>query len=868
MSENDIDYVLDHLRRIKSEGDVNSFKIDQIETLEMELRFLRSSLKYNHVLLPDVSVKITKKAKLIVEMLQSVFGGNNLLNVESPVSHLLEFIQDNTSSRFNYVLDDCFLLEYMDYLDKNLYDALRYIVKSDPLLIKEIKILQKKMRFLRYLYGTKMTGYVDDEKLKGLRTRIQFMAENVGHFYLDVWIAEDGEDADSKEDNDNTFTIESKPPYLLFQVVLVELEMKNIFLNELKASKFTQSRTFKDRKLPKGFSDYLRHLLLYLRNKKLKNFPVSVTTRDIIVVAIEFLLVIIGNVPNHFINGKRLNEVLENVGVIVGDILCTIQMFLVGSTIEEDTNKIDISMIRILEKIEDLKAQVGTCYKSFKFIPSHKVPIVGGLSFLDSLLRKFNEMLKSESGLDFMMKPHIVILEKELSSLACIFRDLAKVQHEHTILRHEHIRFELLQRRTISLAYDTEVVIDSMLAQYNAFWHIFCSLPTIVEMINSISVEVHKMWPAILALNPCSVVEQYKHLPTRHSNPVNDEEIVGFEYEAKEIIDCLTLGTREQDVIPIVGMGGQGKTTCARKTTITRDFRSSYGSDDKGDEVGKLSGMLRQSLMTKRYLIVLDDMRDGMAWDELRLSFPDVGNRSRIIITTRLEEVAKKVKYHTDPYSLPFLALNESCKLLQKKVFHQEGCPTELQVVSEAVARKCKGLPLVVVLVAGIIKKNKMEASWWHEVKSSLLSYIGKSEEYSLATMHLSYDNLPDYLRPCLLYMGMFPEDAIIPVSKLISLWIAEGFVRNIESGRLMEEVAEGYLTELISSNVVMVSGRRYNNTVKYCQVHDVVLHFCLEKSKEEKFMLAVKGYFSHFQTLSWNETRLSFNFIVRKICL
>ncbi|PHT39440.1 hypothetical protein CQW23_23013 [Capsicum baccatum] len=275
----------------------------------------------------------------------------------------------------------------------------------------------------------------------------------------------------------------------------------------------------------------------------------------------------------------------------------------------------------------------------------------------------------------------------------------------------------------------------------------------------------------------------------------------------------------------------------------------------------KLAGMLRQRLMTKRYLIVLDDMWDGIAWDELRLSFPDVGNKNRIIITTRLEEVVKKVKYHTDPYSLPFLTLNESCKLLQKKVFHQEGCPLELQVVSEAVARKCKGLPLVVVLVAGIIKKNKMEASWWHEVKSFLLSNIGKSEEYSLATMHLSYDNLPDYLRPCLLYMGMFPEDAIIPVSKLISLWIAEGFVHNIESGRSMEEVAEGYLTELISSNVVMVSRRRYNNTVKYCQVHDVVLHFCLEKSKEEKFMLAVKGYFSHFQTLGWNETRLSFNF-------
>ncbi|KAH0747975.1 hypothetical protein KY290_027207 [Solanum tuberosum] len=108
--------------------------------------------------------------------------------------------------------------------------------------------------------------------------------------------------------------------------------------------------------------------------------------------------------------------------------------------------------------------------------------------------------------------------------------------------------------------------------------------------------------------------------------------------------------------------------------------------------------------------------------------------------------------------------------------------------------------------------------------------------------------------------MGMFPEDAKIPVSKLISLWIAEGFVQNIESGRLMEEAAEGYLMDLIHSNVVMVSKRKYNGKVKDFQVHDVVLHFCLERSREEKFMLAVKGHYIQFQPSEWKESRVSFN--------
>ncbi|KAG5587013.1 hypothetical protein H5410_047447 [Solanum commersonii] len=283
-------------------------------------------------------------------------------------------------------------------------------------------------------------------------------------------------------------------------------------------------------------------------------------------------------------------------------------------------------------------------------------------------------------------------------------------------------------------------------------------------------------------------------------------------------------------------MGGQGKTTCARllynnkiivshfdvrawciisqtynrKELLQDIFSQVIGFKVKVDEVGELADMLWKSLLGKRYFIVLDDMWDGMAWDDLRLSLQDGENRSRILVTTRLEKVGEYVKHHTNPYFLPFLTLKESWELLKKSVFQKKSCPSELYDVSLEVATRCKGLPVVVILVAGIIKK-KMEESWWHEVKDALFSYLG--------------------------------------------------FVQNVESGRL-EEAAEGYLMDLISSNVVMVSKRgRYNGKVKYCQVHDIVLHFCLERSREEKFMLAVKGNYSNFKLSDWKESRVSFSF-------
>ncbi|KAF3673478.1 putative late blight resistance protein -like protein R1B-14 isoform 2 [Capsicum annuum] len=802
MVQNGIDDALDQLGMIKSGGDLSSVEFDQIEKLELELRFLRTFIKYKNVLLPDSLVKITRTAQRIVKNLDFSRIPDECrtnINAERLVSQLQEFVEGNTSSMCNFELDDSDPMKYMDYLDKNLNDSLRLLSgPPDPDMTKEVKILkkqlsyiQKRMRFLRYLYGTEINGCVGHEKLK------------------------------------------------------VKLEMKKIFHGELKASKFTQSKTFREKKLPKGFSHHLNSFLVYLRNKKLKNFA---SARNIDVV-IEFLLVFLCDVPNHVIKGKRLNEVLAKIGVVVGDILCVIK---------EDANKIDDAMIQILEKIEDLKADAEEKYKSLKYSPSNEFPTVGGLSFLDSFLRKLNDMLKSESSSDFMMKPYIGTLDEDLSYLTSFFRDVAKVHHKDEEILKD------LQRGTVKLAYKAEVSIDSILVQCNALSHFFGSLPAIIKESKQILAKVKEM-----------------------SNPVNDEEIVGFEDESEKIIQYLIRGTHEIDDVPIGRMGGQGKTTIARKVynngcivhhfdvqawciisqsynrrdLLQEIFSQVMGKEDKGDKEDILAERLKKSLTGKRYIIVLDDMWDVKAWDDLRLSFPDVGNRSRIVLTTRLEEVAKQVKQHIDPYSPPFLTPDDSRKLLQKKVFQQESFPPSLQDVSKDVAERCKGLPLVIVLVAGIIKRNKMEASWWHEVKNSLVSYHGESEGYSLSTMQLSYDNLPDHLRPCLLYMGMFPEDASIPVSELISLWIAICFVQNIEESGRLEETAEGFLNDLISSNVVMVSGRSYNGKVKYCQVHDVVLHFCLNKSREEKFMLAVKGNANRFQSSRWKDRRVSFNF-------
>ncbi|KAJ0538824.1 putative P-loop containing nucleoside triphosphate hydrolase, leucine-rich repeat domain superfamily [Helianthus annuus] len=363
----------------------------------------------------------------------------------------------------------------------------------------------------------------------------------------------------------------------------------------------------------------------------------------------------------------------------------------------------------------------------------------------------------------------------------------------------------------------------------------------------------------------------YLYLINRRCPPsVEEENVVGFDKEAEKVVGWLKAATDELEVISVVGMGGLGKTTLVKKvyndSSVQYEFfirswvyvsqvystREVFlkilydvtreNKDMSQWSVETIADELRTRLKDGKYLIVLDDIWTKKAWDDLRIVFPNNRNGSRILITSRNKDVAVHANTSLDPYQLRFLTDDESWELLEKKVFPKgTRCSRELEDLGKQIARKCYGLPLAIVVIAGILKKKDKARSSWEKVEQKVNTYVAMEPEQCMEVLALSYNHLPYDLKACFLYFGVFPEDFEIPVWKLIHIWVAEGFIQRTGDASA-EEMAEENLQDLVDRNLILVEKRRANGGIKTCRIHDMLHDMCVKQAEEENFFKEIKG--------------------------
>ncbi|EEF30170.1 conserved hypothetical protein [Ricinus communis] len=159
----------------------------------------------------------------------------------------------------------------------------------------------------------------------------------------------------------------------------------------------------------------------------------------------------------------------------------------------------------------------------------------------------------------------------------------------------------------------------------------------------------------------------------------------------EKILGLLAAEEPHRTVISVVGNEGPGKTTL-----VTRIYNNQI--------IKRCSDCWPWISVSQTY--GMDDVWSIELWSRTRGAFPNNRNGSKIILTTRHENVAVSIGIGSHVHRLYPLQEKDDWVLFCRKAFWNDPeltCPKELQPWAEAILRKYEGLPLAIVAVESLM---------------------------------------------------------------------------------------------------------------------------------------------------------------------
>uniref|UniRef100_A0A0E0P3X4 Uncharacterized protein n=1 Tax=Oryza rufipogon TaxID=4529 RepID=A0A0E0P3X4_ORYRU len=303
-------------------------------------------------------------------------------------------------------------------------------------------------------------------------------------------------------------------------------------------------------------------------------------------------------------------------------------------------------------------------------------------------------------------------------------------------------------------------------------------------------------------------------------------------------------------VIPIVGMGGMGKTTLAQliynDPQIQKHFQlllwvcvsdnfdvDSLAKSIKNDNIRSTNKSpldeLKEVVSGQRYLLILDDVwnRAASKWEVLKSCLQHGGSGCSVLTTTRDTRVAQIMAPTKEVCHLK--GLNESFikEIIERSAFssEEEKRQSELLGMVGDIAKKCSGSPLAATALGSTLRTKTTKKEW-----EAILSRntICDEENGILPILKLSYNCLPSYMRQCFSFCAIFPKDHEIDVEILIQLWMANGFIPE-QQGECPETIGKRIFSELVSRSFfqdakgIPFEFHDIENSKITCKIHDLM---------------------------------------------
>ncbi|XP_047339606.1 putative disease resistance protein RGA1 [Impatiens glandulifera] len=342
-------------------------------------------------------------------------------------------------------------------------------------------------------------------------------------------------------------------------------------------------------------------------------------------------------------------------------------------------------------------------------------------------------------------------------------------------------------------------------------------------------------------------------------------KVYGRDMEKKKIIDILVNNTsgacadKKLSVLPIVGIGGLGKTTLAQ--TVFNDEKIAKHFETKiwvcvSDEFDiqlvmkaileekaearseELQKKVREKLSGKRYLIVLDDVwnENLEAWEQLR-SILDCGSNGAFVLTTTRKRNVATIMQTIQHIQMSLLS-DKDCWLLFEERAFMCGTPKTPNFVDigKEIAKKCKGVPLVAKTFGGQLG-FKSDINEWSKIRDNEIWETQNEESDLLPILRLSYYELPYHLRRCFVFCAIFPKDAKIEKERLIQLWMAHGLISTVKNQEV-EDIGNTIWKELCWISFFQDEESDRDGIYETCKMHDLMHDLAQSVMKDECYRL------------------------------
>ncbi|XP_031247642.1 putative disease resistance protein RGA3 [Pistacia vera] len=434
-----------------------------------------------------------------------------------------------------------------------------------------------------------------------------------------------------------------------------------------------------------------------------------------------------------------------------------------------------------------------------------------------NILSKIAFLSKKEKRPLWGIPEEITELQKTLSKIKVNLLNAEKKQAQNGVLQ------EYLKQLSDQL-YDAEDVVDEVecelgkpSAKPKRFFPI-CSYIPLVKESRKLDDIIEKLDEIVAAVKlKCGDVwrDNLEEMMINHTC-VGASEVFGRDGDKEKIINFLKQPKNEGEkvsVITIVGGGGIGKTTLAKLVysdkmidelfdlkmwvRVPEDFdiitlmketcTSATGQNQAGLAVNVLEDRLLDQLGGKKFLLVLDDVwnENYDKWDKFKNLLTQKPNGSKIVVTTRSNQVAK-VMGAVDKSVLEGLSREDSILLFEKSAAFtdEQSTDQELIEIRDGIWEKCGGNPLAVKTLGTLLHQSR---------EPSIRSLIKENREWSQEqALKLSYAHLPSRLRRCLAYCSLFPKGYCFNSNYLVCHWMAHGFLAT--DNKKKESEAHGFL--------------------------------------------------------------------------